>query len=274
MPARGPDSIWIAVLDGADDRPVLHNPRTRRDAAAVLAAIPGGDVATLVGIDVGLGYPAGTAALLGLASADEAPWRAMWRRWHDEVVDDARNANNRFEVAAALNRAGGRPAGPFWGCPAGTVLDGLGPRKPPPDVLPEFRATELALRAAGRSPMSMWQLTGAGSVGSQSVTAIPVLERWRDELGERMVVWPFTCGLGEPRVAPGVVVVAEVWPTQFDPPYPAGTVRDAAQVDHVVRRLADADRSGELAGWFVPSVDPADVDRVVGEEGWVLGPRA
>jgi hypothetical protein len=270
-PATGPDSIWIAVLDTGSQAVVLHNPPTRHEARALLAAVVVDDAATLVGIDVGLGYPAGTAARFGLA-AGVAPWLATWRWFAEHVRDDHRNANNRFEVAADLNRRSGGAAGPFWGCPPGSEYDGLSPRKVAPDPLGPFRATELALRAAGRSPMSMWQLTGAGSVGSQSLTAVPVLAGWRDDLGERLVVWPFETGLAEPDVVANGVVVAEVWPTQFDPPYPAGTVRDAAQVAHVARALADADRSGELGRWFRPSV-PADVARaVVDEEGWVLGP--
>jgi hypothetical protein len=119
--------------------------------------------------------------------------------------------------------------------------------------------------------MSMWQLTGSGSVGSQSLTAIPVLQRLLDDPSLRVGVWPFTTGLVAPTVAPGGVVVAEVWPTAFDPVYPAGAVRDAAQVAHVVTRCAAADATGTLAGWFTPDVG-GDAANVVDEEGWVLGP--
>lgn len=274
VPATGPDTIWLAVLDedAADDAPVLHNPRTRHEAAALLAASVHARAATLVGVDVGLGYPAGTARHFALDRSAEPPWRSTWRWLTEQIDDDDRNANNRFEVAAALNGRGAEPAGPFWGCPVNRTIEHLGPRKPVPGALPAFRATELALRAAGRAPMSMWQLTGAGSVGSQSLTAIPVLQRWCDALGAHAVVWPFDCGVVEPVAGPGDVVIAEVWPTQFDPPYPAGTVRDAAQVAHVAARLRAADRSGELAGWFRPSLAGTSVDAVVGEEGWVLGP--
>jgi hypothetical protein len=276
VPASGADSIWIAVVDaGVDGTPELHNPRTRCEAAAILAASVLDHAPTLVGVDVGLGYPAGTVRRFGLERPGEPAWRSMWRWLAAAVSDDARNANNRFEVAAELNRRGGEAAGPFWGCPATRTIDSLGPRKPAPGELPAFRATELALRAAGRSPMSMWQLAGAGSVGGQSFTAIPVLQRWCDALGRRALVWPFDSGVVEPAVGPGAVVIAEVWPTQFDPTYPAGTVRDAAQVAHVATRLRAADRTGELARWFEPAVagPAADAaDAVVREEGWVLGP--
>jgi precorrin-8X/cobalt-precorrin-8 methylmutase len=204
----------------------------------------------------------------------DAPWRATWQRIAALLVDDEHNANNRFEVAAVLNRTIGGGHGPFWGCPAGRRYDGLAPTKPSTFPLAEFRATERALRAAGRRPMSVWQLAGAGSVGGQSLTAIPVLERLLTEHGA-VAVWPFTTGWTVPSLAAGGVVVAEVWPTAFDPPTPAGEPRDAAQVRHVAERLRDADRDGSLARWCAPPVgglDGIDAAAVTGEEGWVLGP--
>jgi precorrin-8X/cobalt-precorrin-8 methylmutase len=229
---------------------------------------------TLIGIDVALGYPVGTADAFGLADPiGEPPWRRMWTALAAAIVDDDRNRNNRFEVAARLNRAAGPGAGPFWGRPAGSWVDGLEATKPattrrsPPA---ELRATELALRAVGRRPMSVWQLMGAGSVGSQTLTAIPVLERLVADGGGRVRVWPFATGLAAPATQPGDVVVAEVWPTAFDPPMPPGTVRDAAQVCHVAVALAAADGDGRLRSWFTPR--PADAATVVAEEGWVLGP--
>jgi hypothetical protein len=279
-PATGADSIWVAtserVGEGDIGRLVLANPPTRRAAEALLGALLAERRAgrTLVGIDVALGYPVGTADALGVTDPiGEPPWRRMWSMLAAAVVDDHRNRNNRFEVAAALNRAAGAGAGPFWGRPVATPIDGLEPTKPttPRGTTPtELRATELALRAVGRRPMSVWQLTGAGSVGSQTLTAIPVLERLVAAGGGRVGVWPFTTGLCVPVTQPGDVVVAEVWPTAFDPPVPPGTVRDAAQVCHVAVSLAAADADGRLREWFAPH--HADAATVVAEEGWVLGP--
>lgn len=269
--ATGADSIWIAVLD-TTGVPALVNPPTRSAAEAHLRAVldERRDRRVLLGIDVALGYPAGTASALGLP-ASAAPWRATWRRIAELIVDDERNANNRFAVAAALNLAMGSVAGPFWGSPPGRRFDGLAPTKPQEFALDEFRTTERALRAGGRRPMSVWQLAGAGSVGGQSLTAIPVLDRLLDDHGA-VEVWPFTTGLSVPAVAPGGVVLAELWPTAFDPPVPIGEPRDAAQVRHVTERLAVADRDGTLAGWWTPPEADPDVVHVVAEEGWVLGP--
>lgn len=276
VPARGVDSIWVAALDAATGGSVeLSNPATRHAAdVEVLGLLDRWtDRRVLVGIDVALGYPAGSPALFGAAPHHGGPWRAIWALLAAALVDDPRNRNNRFEVAGALNRVAGDGAGPFWGCPAGRAVPGLAPTKPASFPLPELRATERWLRELGRSPMSVWQLLGAGSVGGQSLTAIPRLHRWIDELGGRVSVWPFDHGAVPPVVGGGSVVVAEVWPTMFDPVVPAGTVRDAAQVECVARRLAAADADGSLAAWFEPSLT-AEQHGLVREEGWVLGPGA
>ncbi len=139
------------------------------------------------------------------------------------------------------------------GCPAGLACHTLRPNKWAGGTVPvaEFRQSERALRAAGRSPKSVWQLLGAGSVGSQTLTAVPVLEHCRSELGRRFGVWPFTTGLTCPVPVPGDVVVAEIWPSLFPLDDDSlGMVRDAAQVRATAQALANADRAGELSSWF------------------------
>ena len=273
-PATGRDSIWIATVDADGAHPDIRcsNPPTRRRAEDELAAATADrSRRTLVAVDVSLGYPAGSAGWFGL-EGDE-PWRAMWCHLAGAVVDDDRNRNNRFEVAAALNRRGGAagPApGPFWGRPAQRPLDGLDARKPDRSPLPEFRRVEERLRSMGRRPASCWQLLGAGSVGGQSLTLIPVL--WRLAVAVRAEVWPFTTGANTPMVPAGSVVVAETWPTGYDLELPIDRIRDEAQVEGVARRLCDADEIGALAAWFSPELRPADRHVVESEEGWVLLP--
>ena len=75
-----------------------------------------------------------------------------------------------------------------------------------------------------------------------------------------------------PAVAPGGLVIAEIWPTAFDPEVPIGMIRDAAQVSAVVRQLSEADASDDLDRWFAPDVAPALLAQIEREEGWVLGP--
>jgi hypothetical protein len=106
-------------------------------------------------------------------------------------------------------------------------------------------------------------LLGAGSVGGQTLTAIPILYALLDTID----VWPFTTGLQNPSGSRAVV--AEVWPSLFVTEIPLGTVPDAAQVVATVQALHAAALSSALADWFTPDVP--DVDGVVSEEGWILG---
>lgn len=275
-PKTGADSIWIADLraggDTVDGPPTLTNPPTRRRAERELDdlfvdARENGD-RTLVAVDAALGYPGGTAAHFGLGGA--APWRSMWTWLEHELVDDERNRNDRFAVAARLN-ARNAAEGPFWGCPSSGEAPTLRRTKPAVFGLPEFRVSDRRLHEIGRRPFSVWQLLGVGSVGSQTLTALPVLRRLAER--HRADVWPFTTGLVAPSVEPGSIVIAEVWPSGFELDIPAHWVKDAGQVDGVARQLRRADVDGMLDTWWRPPVIVAGGagDAVVREEGWILG---
>jgi precorrin-8X/cobalt-precorrin-8 methylmutase len=270
IPKLGRDSIWIAVADAPDDEWLTNLP-TRAAAIAFLTDLIESDptASTLIGVDFSLGYPAGTAAALGLI---ETAWSAMWDLLADHIDDDDRNVNNRFAVAAELNRRLTGSAAPFWGCPPPARSGNLSSTKPSPTPgLAEFRAVERVLQAHGRRPFSSWQLLGAGAVGSQSLLGIARLHTLRARFGERLAIWPFTTGLTAPSHDEGAVVLVEVWPSMHPVMEAAGEIRDAAQVRTTARWLAEADSSGDLAAWFSPPM-PAGVARAaVAEEGWVLG---
>jgi precorrin-8X/cobalt-precorrin-8 methylmutase len=269
-PARGADSIWIADLE-VDRQVQLSNPPARHLAGQQLVDLVERcrDQRLLIGVDASLGYPAGSATLFGLAGS---PWRAMWQAVVDLSTDDERNRNNRFEVASELNRRAGSGQGPFWGCPPSKADADLATTKPQSLPIAEFRRTEQSLRAGGLRPASCWQLLGAGSVGSQTLTLLPVLEQLRARVPERIDIWPFTTGLTAPQIGRGGVV-AEVWPTMFmtDTPDPAigRMVRDAEQVATTAQALGDADVSGALRQWFTPDLD--EPSGIADEEGWILG---
>ncbi|MEO1059547.1 MAG: hypothetical protein AAFY28_21800 [Actinomycetota bacterium] len=266
QPARGRDSIWIAVDDGAGVR--TENPPTRRAAEARLHALldeaAGRGWSTLVAIDASLGYPAGTAAAVGALDGngdhdgEGRPWEAMWQML-DALIDDASdNRNNRFEVAAELNMriaTSTRQPGPFWGCPPAARRPALTSTKPPIVGLPEWRMVEAALRVAGRRPSSSWQLLGAGAVGSQSLLAIPVMQRLR-RARPAVSVWPFE------RIddGPGTTTIVEMWPSLLTPA-PAA-VRDEGQVIAAARCLRTAPRAAIVSN--VPAV-------AAEEEGWIAG---
>lgn len=124
-----------------------------------------------------------------------------------------------------------------------------------------------------------WKLMGAGSVGSQALTGIPVVEALRDhpELCSVSQVWSFETGLVVDQGTEARIVHAEVWPGAV-PLNPAlHPVRDAAQglgaaqVLDAGRHLAALDRAGNLARWFAPRPDAEQTGIVIREEGWILG---
>ena len=276
----GRDSIWIAIRgrtgDGQAGEMSVSNVPTRVAAEAFLVELFESDrnATTLLGVDFSLGYPAGTAAALGLHGA---PWSAMWTLLADRISDDDRNANNRFAVAAELNdRLTGGPA-PFWGCPPSAASGQLTTTKPAPTEptatgwLRPFRVTEDVLRAHGYRPFSSWQLLGAGAVGSQSLVGIPRLHGLRRRFPDRMHIWPFTTGFRTPTLVDGAIVVAEAWPSMLDVGDIGDRVRDAVQVSATALWLADTDTAGGLDALFSPALPPEVTSAAIAEEGWVLG---
>jgi molybdenum cofactor guanylyltransferase len=265
-PRPSPDALWIGRHDQAP-----QYLRTRAEAVEALAALVAAERAAgrrlLLGFDFPFGYPHGFAA--AATGRDEA--LAVWRMLAARLVDGPRNANDRFALAAALNRA--LPGtGPFWGRPRGLDLPGL-PERAAGRTHPfaERRLVE-ALVPSAQSP---WKLYTAGSVGGQLLTGLPALERLRhDPRLAGAAVWPFETGLAPPD-AP--VVLAEVYPSLLAAAVRAarapGEVRDAAQVRVTAAALARLDARGGLAAAFRGGLDLAAADRalVAREEGWILG---
>ena len=277
QPTRGRDSIWSAVLDvDSGQRTVVNHPTRAGAARAITDVLVGASGRrVLVGFDLPYGYPAGFAAR---SSPGDGTWRSVWRELSRLVVDDERNRNNRFEVAAQLNaRLGGGP-GPFWGCPAGRDDQRLSTHKGhtfPHRGLREFREAEARLRAARRRAFSVWQTCYAGSVGGQALTGIPVLQGLvtDERLAARTHVWPFTTGfVADPTAGcSDAIVHAEIWPGAIDVDLAAHDVRDAAQVLSMCGWAARLDAVGELGALFAPDL-PSDIAATaVREEGWILG---
>lgn len=225
------DAIWYCLRGNGQETLVYC--RTREEAESeirgILATSPG---RILAGFDFSFALPAWAMEKLD-------GWQALWRFL--EAAE--REYPNRFEIAAALNRRLA-PQAPFWACPPAITCV---PARKPRLRLPEFRQTELALP---RRPQSTFKLYTAGSVGSQTITGIPVLERLRRHFGGDLSVWPF-----QPAAR---IVLAEVWPSLLShlPPH---AIRDAAQVQGMARALAQA---------TLPETPP-----IAQREGWVLQPR-
>jgi len=279
----GDQSVWIGVAK-RDVRFRLytetHNVATRSEGEALLGKLISehrkrGD-RVLVGFDFNFGYPAGTAARLKL---DGTPWSAMWKFLAANVVDKADNTNNRYQVAAKMNRLMTDEAWPFWGAPAKQAQRWLTTTKPPAGSgadIPEFRATEMALRKGKLQPKSVWQMHGAGAVGGQTMTGIPVVRRLLENLGPSGAVWPFGTGwraLDAADVEPLSALVVEVWPSMFEGKPQAGEFKDQAQVRSTAEALALMDEAGDLAKAFAPPKGAGEdlVAQVEQEEGWILG---
>jgi hypothetical protein len=263
-PKRGPDSIWSYTTGDPD----AVNHRTRAAASTALIDLLRAPGRTLVGFDFPLGYPAGFAA--GALLEGAMPWSAVWEHLAAVVTDDDRNRNNRWDVAADLNRRLGERR--FWGVPPSQASTDLTVRKPV--GLDEFRIVERRLKELHMHPASTWQLLGAGSVGSQALTGIPVVHRLRNhpDLRHRARVWPFETGLTDDPTShcSEAIVLAEVWPSAIPFRHIDHDVKDAKQVIALARHYAELDADDRLAAMFRPDLDPATANLVVDEEGWIL----
>ncbi|MGC9370437.1 MAG: gephyrin-like molybdotransferase Glp [Paracoccaceae bacterium] len=263
-PTRGKDSLWLGLA--GPEGVTAENLPTRADAEARLTALATEALEAgerlLIGVDFAFGFPRGFAeALTGNAEA-----LSVWAWIAAQLEDGPRNANNHRAVAALANVT--YPGeGPFWGNLSKVVVPGLPRRKPAlPAGLSEFRETDLAARSPGAQPKPVWQLAGAGAVGAQSLTGLPILQRLRTRFGETVSVWPF-----EAPESP--VVVAEVYPSMlaaevraFCEEHPA-MAPDEAQVRLLAQALMTLSQRGEIAPLFAVDRPPA----LLAEEGWILG---
>jgi len=279
----GDQSLWIGVAK-RDVRFRLytetHNVATRAEGEALLHKLLAehgrrGD-RVLVGFDFNLGYPVGTAERLKLAGAPA--WQAMWKFLAANVVDKADNTNNRYQVAAKMNRLMTDEAWPLWGAPAKQTQRWLTATKPPQGTgdIREFRATEVAAKKGKLQPKSVWQMHGAGAVGGQTMTGVPVVRRLLEKLDASAAVWPFGTGWRELTagdVEPLSALVVEVWPSLFPAKPKAGEFKDQAQVRATAEHLAGLDEKGGLGKAFAPpkGADEALIAQVESEEGWILG---
>ena len=243
------DAIWLGEA-GAPPRYL----RNRQEAEAALAGLIEEALARrerlFLGVDFPFGYPSGFARVL---TGEDDPL-AVWR-WLEAHLEDGPRGNNRFELAGRINRL--FPGiGPFWFNPTGQDVPDL-PRR---DLrqghgMAERRSCEM--RAGGT--FTCWQLGGAGAVGSQVLTGLPVLARLKARFGGDIAVWPF-----EPWQKAGVVLV-EVWPSLVNDVVKRaesqGGIRDAHQVALLARAVAGLPE-GDLEVML-------DIDAP--EEGWIFG---
>ena len=277
----GANGLWAAIGEpDRADRVVAF--RTRAEAARwmeeELGRLTADGRRVLCGIDAAFGYPAGTAAALGMPAAED-PWTWMRTLLAELITDDDRNVNNRYVVADQLNARIGAEEGPFWGRPETQSLPHLHPTKPSYPVatphawpLAELRHAERHWRERGHQPKSVWQVAYAGSVGGQTLVALPVIHRLRQVFDElQLLVWPFDTGYDTGRFPSPGVVVAEVYPSLLPHDPSLHPVRDAAQVLALVAAYRRMAQDGSLLTAIgPPDLSALAITATVQEEGWIL----
>jgi hypothetical protein len=175
--------IWVAeVRGGRLSR--LEDGRDREETTQFLLAEAGRGPDLVVGLDFAFSVPEWFARARGASTGREV-WELVAREGESWLRD---------------------PQPPFWRT------------RKPPMAGPELRQTELDVTAPGIHPKSVFQLGGAGHVGTGSLRGMPHLLR----LAERFAIWPFD--------PPRLPLVVEIYPRLFrpSPEAPNEHARDAA----------------------------------------------
>ena len=284
-PVTGVNSIWIGSLTRDVDA-ALHyesdNPATRDEAEGRLydrtADLIQRGLKVLIGFDFAVGYPAGTAAALGLETHSIAPWKAMHAYLTERIEHAPDNANARFNLAADMNAAMTASPHPFWGVPAARSRSTLSVKKgnfSQPGSLAEHRRAEAWIRASFDAyPKSVWQLLGVGAVGSQSLLGIPTVSYLRSHLRNTQI-WPFETGGGEltsKSLENTACVLAEIYPSTLKITPETGEILDQEQVRLLAKHIESLDSAGNLGAAFkIPnSISDRELHKILGEEGWIL----
>jgi len=242
--------------------------RTRLDLMDALLDLVRGTVGpVLIAWDFPFGYPIGSELGGG---------RTVAAKLAGLIDDHVDGGNNRFDVAADLNRAFGDAPGPFWGCPRSQAGDDLSEKKQDFSPFPfnEWRVVERAARQAGHHHLqSVWKLFTTGSVGGQALIGLALIERLNHALADDPRPrrwWPFDTGWD--RQIDGIVH-AECWPSLFPFSHIDHPIRDAQQVAATAERLWTANCDAGIGAllscpdWLTgPQRHAAET-----EEGWILG---
>lgn len=127
----------------------------------------------------------------------------------------------------------------------------------------DFRLTEQWTSSA----KSVFQFDVQGSVAKSTQAGLPWLCRIRNEVGDKIHVWPFD-GWNVPH---GKSVIAEVYPSIFRNRFPRDDrTTDQQDAYSVTRWLTEADEHGFLKQYFQPPLTE-EQRRIAAMEGWILG---
>ncbi len=269
----GENSIWLAWVK-KNEQIKFFNPRNRSEALEEITELLNINGRTIVGFDFPFGYPADSYSNFGFGN-----WSNLWKFIHDEIMDE-RNERNRFEVAGKINNTyfgnlfkNNNKHGPFWGHSNNKIFEGL-PFNTKKDYninlkadkkLPEqFRTIEKLTKGA----KSVWQLYGKGSVGSQVLLGIPVVNILRKNFN--CLVWPFA-SFNEIDNS-DKHVIAEIYPSIWNEDEKnIGLCKDAGQVKTVVQQIFCQDKKGDLKNLLNEPYSHDKKDIITEKEGWILG---
>ena len=174
--------IWAGIWTASTGKVLLESGRTRDELMEWLVELAGETPRMVVGFDFTFSYPAWFLRELGIVSAPEF-WRLVadgqGERWLHKDCEDG-----RFWGRVGSRRHGKKPA-EFCGEHAHRMLRRA-------ETVLKVRAEmtgplEIA-RIAGIAPKSVFQIGGAGAVGTGSLRGMPGLLRLR-EAGFR--IWPY-----------------------------------------------------------------------------------
>jgi hypothetical protein len=187
--------IWLAEASHPGELDRLECGRDRDELRTHLLSL--GQTALVIGLDFAFSFPSWFVHSL---STDTAP--DLWAR----VAEQA-------EAWLSVCQP------PFWGRP--------GYRRPPM-AQASLRRTDLAVpRTAGVAPKSIFQIGGAGAVGTGSLRGMPLLHHLH-QAGFR--IWPFTAGGATPTVV-------EIYPRLLTGPVNKSNAQARAEL--VCRRFPD-----------------------------------
>ena len=153
--------IWLAeVRDGRLTR--LESGRDRREVVAHVIGDADADPDVVVGLDFAFSFPGWFAEELGAKLIEELSIEELWNLVAEQGEDWLRNCPD-----------------PFWGKPG----------RGKPNLPEHFRQTEeRAPKLKGSNPKSVFQIGGAGTVGTGSIRGMPHLATLRTA---GFSIWPF-----------------------------------------------------------------------------------
>jgi hypothetical protein len=151
--------IWLAEAISPSELVRLECGRDREGVCAHLKSLPSNGL--VIGLDFAFSFPGWFIRSLGLQSAEQ-----LWA-----------HAAGHGEVWLSECEP------PFWGRPG---------RRRPPEVQPALRLTDRAVpRTGGIVPKSIFQIGGAGAVGTGSIRGMPLLHAFHTAGAS---IWPFSVG--------------------------------------------------------------------------------